>query len=238
VSNVADNSGEIILSILVPVFNEELTIVDLIDLVQQSDIGTIKKEIIVINDGSTDKTLELLSNIEDIVLINHQKNQGKGRAIRTGIQHSTGDVIVIQDADLEYDPNDFQNLIRPIIDGDADVVYGSRRLKKDNEQHSALRFYIGGIVLTAITNTLYPTANLTDEPTCYKAFRASVLRSIDLKCQRFEFCPEVTAKILRQGINIIEVPISYYPRTVSQGKKISWWDGLEAIWTLLKYRVL
>ena len=237
-SNVADNSGEIILSILIPVFNEELTILDLIHLVQKSDIGNIKKEIIVIDDGSTDKTPELLSDIDDIQLVNHQHNQGKGRAIRTGIEHSTGDVIVIQDADLEYDPNDYRYLIRPIIEGDADVVYGSRRLKKQNKQHSALRFYIGGVVLTAVTNILYPTANLTDEPTCYKAFRANLLRSIDLKCQRFEFCPEVTAKILKQGIQITEVPISYYPRTVSQGKKISWRDGIEAIWTLLKYRVM
>ena len=228
----------VVISVLIPVFNEQSTILELIDRVKRVEIDNVKKEIIVIDDGSTDKTLEILKTVEGIRLLKHGTNRGKGRAIRTGINSCSGDVILIQDADLEYDPDDYEILVKPIISGKASVVYGSRRLNKANRQHSAWRFYIGGIGLTIITNILYPAAKLTDEPTCYKVFKADLLRDLNLTCERFEFCPEVTAKVLRKGINIVEVPISYYPRTISEGKKISWWDGFEAVWTLVKYRFL
>ncbi len=226
------------LSILIPVYNEEKSIKKIIDLVKKVDIGKVNKEIVVVDDGSTDKTLEVLKKIKNIKLIGYNKNIGKGEAIRTAIKHATGDIIIIQDADLEYDPNDYKALIKPIIEGKAKVVYGSRRLKKENKKHSGFSFYLGGISLTFIANLLYPNLHITDEPTCYKVFKADILKNLNLKCKRFEFCPEVTAKIARKGIKIHEVPISYYPRTAKEGKKINWRDGIEAVWTLLKYRVI
>lgn len=226
------------LSVLIPVYNEEKTIKKVINLVKKSDTGSVKKEIIVVDDGSTDKTLEVLKRIKGVKLMAHKKNSGKGAAIRTAIRHATGDIIIVQDADMEYDPNDYKALIKPIIEGKAKVVYGSRRLKKENRKHSGFSFYLGGIGLTVITNILYPQLHITDEPTCYKVFRADVLKSLSLRCKRFEFCPEVTAKIARKGVKICEVPISYYPRSVKEGKKINWRDGIEAIWTLLRYRFL
>ena len=229
---------KIVLSILIPVYNEERTILNVIDQINNVKLDkNIEKEIIVVDDGSSDKTYNKLMRVANqIVLKKHKVNMGKGAAIRTAIYESTGDIIIIQDADLEYDPNDYMKLITPIITGQSKVVYGSRRLKKDNKQHSHLSFYFGGVVLTWITNILYPGANITDEPTCYKVFESDVLKSIPMKCQRFEFCPEVTAKVLKKGYKIYEVPISYYPRTSSEGKKIKWKDGVEAIWTLIKYR--
>jgi dolichol-phosphate mannosyltransferase len=224
------------LSILIPVYNEEKTITEVIDVIKKVNIGKVKKEIIVVDDKSTDNTLDALKKIKNIKLVGHNKNQGKGMAVRTAIKHATGDIIIIQDADLEYDPHDYITLIKPIISGEAKVVYGSRRLKKANKQYSGFSFYLGGIGLTWITNVLYPTGHLTDEPTCYKTFKAEVLKSIPLKCKRFEFCPEVTAKVIKRGIKIKEVPIAYYPRSVKEGKKINWKDGVEAVWTLLKYR--
>jgi dolichol-phosphate mannosyltransferase len=225
-----------ILSILIPVFNEEGTIEELIRRVKLADIGEVAKNIIVVDDGSTDSTRQILESVQDVKVVLHKKNQGKGVAVRTGIAVASGDIIIIQDGDLEYDPNDYKLVIGPILGEKSDVVYGSRRLKKTNQQHSALRFYFGGVFLTFLTNLLYPGAGLTDEPTCYKAFRSSLLKSIELNCQRFEFCPEVTAKVLKRGIKIVEVPISYYPRSVNEGKKIGWRDGLKAIWTLVRYR--
>lgn len=224
------------LSILIPVYNEENTIKKIIDIITKVDIGDIKKEIVVVDDGSKDNTLEVLKKIKGIKLIGHKKNSGKGAAIKTAIKHATGDIIIIQDADLEYDPNEYGVLIKPIIEKKAKVVYGSRRLKKSNRKHSGLSFYIGGVSLTLLTNILYPSAHITDEPTCYKVFRADILKNIKLKCKRFEFCPEVTAKVIKMGIKIKEVPISYYPRSVKEGKKINWKDGIEAVWTLLKFR--
>lgn len=224
------------LSILIPVFNEEKTVKEVLETVRKADIGDIEKEIVVVDDGSNDKTLDVLKQIHWIKLIPHKKNQGKGAAIRTAIKHATGDIIIIQDADLEYDPNEYGSLIKPIIEGKAKVVYGSRRLNKKNKKHSGLSFYIGGIGLTIITNILYPSQKITDEPTCYKVFKAEVLKDMKLECMRFEFCPEVTAKVIKQGIKIHEVPISYFPRSLKQGKKINWKDGVEAVWTLLKFR--
>lgn len=224
------------LSILIPVFNEEGTIARLIEAVRRVDIGDVRKEIVVVDDGSSDGTVAALEKVPDIVLLRHGKNRGKGAAIRTAIGQATGDVIIIQDADMEYDPGDYPSLIQPILDGQAKVVYGSRRLRKTNKQHSGIFFFFGGVGLTLLTNILYPGAHITDEPTCYKTFDGDLLRSIPLKCDRFEFCPEVTAKVLKRGHRIVEVPISYFPRHSDEGKKIKLRDGIEAIWTLLKYR--
>lgn len=231
-------SGAILkLSIIIPCYNEKATILSLLHKVNAVNID---KEIIVVDDGSTDGTRDILSNLssDNLKISFHEQNRGKGTAIRTGIHYATGDIIIIQDADLEYDPNDYPALVQPIKDGSASVVYGSRIIKDsgvNNSSISYLRYFIGGRVLTLATNLLYGT-NITDEPTCYKVFRADLLKNIDLKCTRFEFCPEVTAKLAKKHIKIHEVPISYFPRRLEDGKKIGLKDGFEAIWTLLKYR--
>jgi len=230
------------LSIIMPVYNEKNTIEEIIRRV--SAVGGIEKELIIVDDFSTDGTREFLKkymgncNIPkgtEVVKISfHDKNLGKGMAIRTGIRNVTGDMVIIQDADLEYDPNDYLKLVKPIIEDRADVVYGSRYLSHKNKM-SYLRYFIGGQILTWLTNLLYGS-RLTDESTCYKLFRADLLKSLKLNCKRFEFCPEVTAKVRKKRIKIVEVPISYEPRKIKEGKKITWKDGLQAIWTLLKYR--
>lgn len=209
-----------------------------------SAVAGIEKELIIVDDFSTDGTREFLKkymgncNIpqgtEVVKVLFHDKNLGKGMAIRTGLKNVTGDMVIIQDADLEYDPNDYLKLVKPIVEDGADVVYGSRLLSHKNKK-SYLRYFIGGQLVTWLTNLLY-RSSLTDEPTCYKLFHTNVLKSIKLNCTRFEFCPEVTAKIRKKGIEITEVPISYEPRKIKEGKKIRWMDGLEAIWTLLRYR--
>ena len=224
------------LTIIIPVYNEQDTVVSLINRVKSADIGDVSKEIIVVNDGSTDASAHQLEKIQEITLIHHPENLGKGFAIRSGINEASGDCIIIQDADLEYSPDDYAQLISPILEKRVKVVFGSRRLKKDNQQHSAISFYLGGVALTLLTNLLFPGANITDQPTCYKVFDAQVLRNLNLKCKRFEFCAEVTAKVLRRKYKIMEVPISYFPRKVSEGKKIRWHDGISAIATLVKYR--
>jgi glycosyltransferase involved in cell wall biosynthesis len=224
------------LSIIIPAYNEEATIKQLIEKVKQVDLNEIEKEIIIVNDNSTDKTKKILENISGIKVIHHKKNLGKGYAIRTGIKFVTGDITIIQDADLEYDPNDYYSLIKPIIEGKAQAVYGSRRLKKENIQYARFSFYLGGLTLTWIANLLY-NVKITDEPTCYKVFRTELLKRMNLKSKRFEFCPEVTAKIAKRGIKIHEVPIHYYPRTAKEGKKIKAKDWIEAVWTLIKYRI-
>jgi glycosyltransferase involved in cell wall biosynthesis len=199
----------------------------------------LKKEIILVDDGSTDGTREILKTYEseeNFKVIYHPKNMGKGAAIRTAIPLVSGDVTIIQDADLEYEPNDYLKLIEPIITDNTKVVYGSRFLSKQN-RHSYRRFYFGGVLLSFLANLLY-FQKITDEPTCYKVFDSQLLKSLDLKCQGFEFCPEVTAKVAKKGILIKELPISYYPRSIKEGKKIRWKDGIIAIWTLIKYRVV
>jgi len=224
------------LSIIIPAYNEEATILKILRLIKKVYLGKIKKEIIIIDDFSTDKTREILKKIRDknIKILYHQRNFGKGYAIRTGLKEVTGDIVIIQDADLEYNPEDYKKLIKPIIDKKTKVVYGSRNLNKKN-RYSYLSFFLGGKLLTVLANFIYHI-KITDEPTCYKVFSSDVLKQINLKCRRFEFCPEITAKISKKGFKICEVPISYYPRHKNQGKKINWRDGLEAVWTLVKYR--
>ncbi len=219
-----------------PMFNEAKTLPLILAKIQQVPI---KKEIIMVDDGSTDGTKRLLRELErqdNIRVIYQNQNRGKGAAIRTAIPLVTGEVTIIQDADLEYDPNDYLKLIEPIKTDNTKVVYGSRFLNKQNK-HSYLRYYLGGLTLSLLTNLLY-FQKLTDEPTCYKVFDSQLLKSLNLKCQKFEFCPEVTAKVAKRGIVIKEIPISYFPRSIAEGKKIRWRDGLKAIWTLIKYRVV
>jgi glycosyltransferase involved in cell wall biosynthesis len=222
------------LTIVIPCYNEENTILEILQRVRAVDLGDIEKEIIVVDDFSTDNTRELLrnSNSYDKLLL-HDRNMGKGRALRTGFAAVTGDIVIVQDADLEYDPEDYRELIEPIVKGEAQVVYGSRNLKPNEFSYKA--FQLGGKLVTLVANILYGS-KLTDEPTCYKVFSAELLRSIPLSCERFEFCPEVTAKVLKRGIKIVEKPISYYPRRKEEGKKINWRDGIQAIMTLLRHR--
>jgi glycosyltransferase involved in cell wall biosynthesis len=220
------------LSILIPIYNERATILEILKRVQAVPF---EKEIIAVDDGSTDGTRELLAQAQGVTVLYHQRNQGKGAAIQTALQHATGDIIVIQDADLEYDPRDYKQLIEPIIEGRAKVVYGSRFLGP----RMAMFFWhmIANKMLTLMTNILYD-AILSDMETGYKAFRADIIKGMRLRSHRFDFEPEVTAKILKRHIRIFEVPISYYGREYSEGKKIGMKDGFVAIWTLLKYRFM
>lgn len=216
-------------------FNEENTLQKIVAKIQEIPLA---KEIIMVDDGSTDGTKTLLKNYErldNVRVVYQSQNRGKGAAIRAAIPLIEGDVTIIQDADLEYDPRDYLKLIEP-LNNNVKVVYGSRFLNKQN-RHSYRRFYFGGVLLSMLTNLLY-FQKLTDEPTCYKVFDSQLLKAINLKCQGFEFCPEVTAKVAKRGIKIKEIPISYYPRSIKEGKKINWRDGLIAIWTLLKYRII
>jgi len=226
------------LSIIIPLYNEEKTIKQILEKIIKAPL-TLKKEIIVVNDGSTDssqkKVEEFIKKNKNIILIN-KINQGKGSAVKEGIKNSTGNIIIIQDADLEYDPNEYQKCINPIINKKALVVYGSRRLKKTNKI-SSFSFYLGGNLLTLLTNILYHS-NLTDESTCYKTFKAETIKTINIHGKKFDWEPEITAKILKKRIKIHEVPIKYFPRSNKEGKKIRWKDGLDGVWTLIKYRLV
>ncbi len=222
------------LSVVMPVYNEKDTIKEIIAKVQSEKT---EKEIIMVDDGSSDGTIDILHEIEgksDLKIIFHEKNMGKGAALRTGFKEVTGDIVIIQDADLEYDPAEYSKLIAPILEGKADVVFGSRFL---GETHRVLLYwhYIGNKFLTALTNFL-TNLNLTDMETCYKVFRSSILKDISFKSNSFNFEPEFTVKVAKKGYKIYETAISYSGRDYSEGKKIGWKDGFIAIYTLFKYR--
>lgn len=218
-------------SVVVPVYNEAAHVDEILQAIHASPV---KKEIIIVDDGSTDGTREKLRSLpamDDVTVVFHERNCGKGAAVRTALSYARGEYVLIQDSDLEYDPQDYAALLRPLEEGRADVVYGRR----PDRPERGLRFFLGAKLLTHLTNLLYG-AGIHDEATCYKVFRRSVLSQIRLECHRFEFCPEVTAKLCRMGKKIEEVPISYSPRSASEGKKIRHSDGALAIWTLIRYR--
>lgn len=251
---------EPLLSVIIPVYNEERTVGEVLRRVVEAHAPG-DKEIMVVDDGSADRTAEVLKQWQghrQVVILRHSGNRGKGAAIRTGLEHARGRLTLIQDADLEYDPADYPRLLEPLLSGQADVVYGSRRLGQKvfgcnppAEQSAGRRvgagkwaqycrqlfnpFYHGVTVLNIMVRLLY-RVRITDEATCYKVFPTEVLRAMELECERFEFCPEVTAKAARLGLRIVEVPIHYRGRTVREGKKVGWRDGLAAIRTLWKYR--
>lgn len=226
------------LSIIVPIYNEEKTITKILNKLLKVNLG-IKKEIIIVNDGSTDNSKEVIENYlkslskkEEFKLID-KENGGKGSAIKEGIKLATGDIITIQDADLEYNPEDYKKLINLIIEGKEKVVYGSRFLEKHKPKYRI--YFLGNKFLTLLTKILY-NSRITDMETCYKVFKADVIKNIDIKANHFDFEPEITARILKMGIRIKEIPISYNPRSIDEGKKINWKDGLQAIWTLIFWR--
>jgi dolichol-phosphate mannosyltransferase len=222
------------LSVIIPVYNERDTILKIVRKVKAVDL---EKEILIVDDGSTDGTREELKSLDkdrEISIFYHDQNRGKGSAIRTALYHVQGDLVIVQDADLEYDPQDYVKLVRPIMEGKTKVVYGSRYLSKENILPFT-KFKIGVLFLNWLVKVLYGF-HITDEATCYKVFKAELLKSLSLKCKKFEFCPEVTAKILKRGHKIIEIPIGYRYRTVEEGKKIGWKDGLSAVITLIRYR--
>jgi glycosyltransferase involved in cell wall biosynthesis len=226
------------LSVVIPCFNEEKTIDTIVEAVRNSPYPN--KEIIVVNDCSTDATKEkldlLVSSGKIDRLFHHSSNQGKGAALRTGIQAATGDVVIIQDADLEYDPNEYDLLMKPILLGVADIVYGSRFLS--SAPHRVLYFWhkVGNTILTLLSN-MFTNLNLTDMETCYKVFRREIIQSIHIEENRFGFEPEITAKIAKLDCRIYEVGISYYGRTYKDGKKIGWRDGFRALYCILKYGI-
>ena len=223
------------LSVIIPVYNEASTLAEVLRRVKEAGTSDLVIEIVAVDDASTDDSPRLLelAAADGVKVIRHARNQGKGAAIRSGLAEATGDAVIIQDADLEYDPRDYEAIIAPMRDGNAEVVYGSRIL--GNNSYSYRRFYYGGRFLTLLFNLLYG-GHLTDLTTCYKAFRRQTIASLPLRCTRFEFCPEVTARLARRGIPIREVPIRYRPRSLQEGKKIRWHDGLQAIWTLIALR--
>ena len=235
------------LSVVIPIYNEERTAVALLERVTAAPLPAAIDglEVVAVDDGSDDGTWARIDAWQpppradgrpvSCQLLRHERNRGKGAALRTGFAAVTGDVVVVQDADLEYDPAEYPTLLHPILEGHADAVYGSRFL---GGPHRVLFFwhYLGNRFLTLVSN-VFTDLNLTDMETCYKVFRAELLRRLELRCDRFGFEPEVTARLAHAGCRIYEVPISYHGRTYAEGKKIGWRDGVAAIWTILKYNI-
>ena len=224
------------LSILIPVYNEKATVLELVRRVEAVPLP-VAKQLVVVDDGSTDGTREILAGLGSrAIVVLHEHNRGKGAALRTALSHSTGEIVIIQDADLEYDPTDYPGLLAPILDGRADAVYGSRFL---GGPHRVLFFwhYFGNLIFTLLTNVLY-NINLTDMGTCYKVFLTDKIKAIPLRSERFGIEAEITAKICKRQLRIYEVPISYSGRTYAEGKKITWKDGFSYLSCLLRYRVL
>ncbi|MEM9072808.1 MAG: glycosyltransferase family 2 protein [Myxococcota bacterium] len=225
------------LSVVIPIYNEIATLDEIVRRVQAVELD---KELVLVDDGSTDGTRDLLSELEarydNVQVILHDRNQGKGAALRTGFQHCKGDIVIVQDADLEYDPNEYPRLIAPILDGRADVVYGSRFVGGD--EHRVLYFWhmVGNRFLTLLSNMM-TNLNLTDMETCYKVFRREVIQGITIEENRFGFEPEITAKMAKQRVAIYEIGISYSGRTYDEGKKIGWRDGVRALWCIAKYNL-
>jgi glycosyltransferase involved in cell wall biosynthesis len=222
------------LSVIVPVFDERNTVVEIVRRMRAVELP-VELEIVIVDDGSTDGTRDVLRQLADstVRVITHDANKGKGSAIRSGLAQVHGDLVLVQDADLEYDPEDWPKLLTPMLRGKARVVYGSRFTGE--RRNMLFLHWVGNRFLSLVTNVLYNTT-LSDMETCYKLFDRSLLDGITLRAQRFEFEPEVTAKILRRGVRIYEVPISYTGREFDEGKKITWRDGFIALWTLVKYR--
>lgn len=220
------------LSVVIPVYNERTTLLEIVNRVKSVPLD---KEIILVDDYSTDGTRDLLRQLEKdgAKVFYHERNMGKGAALRTGFQHASGDFVIVQDADLEYDPGEYPKLLQPLLDGRADVVYGSRFSGK--RHNMTFLHNLGNQFLTLMTNILFQTS-ITDMETCYKLFPRKTIQSIQIVSNRFNFEPEITAKLLKRRLRIVEVPISYAGRSFQQGKKITWRDGFSAIWTLVKFR--
>ena len=230
------------LSIIIPAYNEEATIEAIVRRVQAVDLGPIEKEIIVVNDGSKDGTAAVLKELPAIRHISHERNAGKGAAVSAGFQAASGDIVLIQDADLEYDPNDYPAVIRPIVEGRSDVVMGSRFILYKpkffgTRRSPYLSHYIGNMLVTSVTNLLYGK-RFTDYEGCYKAFRRTVVAATPVKAKGFEFDNELICKLMRKGTRIMEVPIRYTPRSYESGKKITWRHGVIMLWTIIKWRFL
>jgi glycosyltransferase involved in cell wall biosynthesis len=236
------------LSIVIPFYNEAATLGELVRKVLAVNLGPVKKEIILVNDGSIDGSASIARDLasgqgEQVRLMSFEKNRGKGHAVIAGLRAATGEILIVQDADLEYEPEDYHQILAAYQDPGVHVVFGSRILGVQGHcgngvvrRHSYERYYWGGRLVTLVANLAF-AVHLTDEPTCYKSLRREVLTDLELTSEGFEFCPEITAQILRKGYRIVEVPIRYYPRGFEAGKKIRFSDGLKAIWMLLRQRI-